>query len=155
MLARVECKLRCGEVIAPVRLTLVGKHPKVLFDISVFALDFAIALRVIGSSQTSFDTETLVERAHKPGGKLWAAVREYFLRDAVKLEDVLVVEFGSAFSGQIGLAGDEVCLIGVVVNVDADRVEAVGRGKLCDKINANMFPGSSRDFLRFEDSTRV
>ena len=85
------CRLRCREVIAPVRLTLVSEHPKVLLDILVFALDFAITLRVIGSSQAGFDTETFVERAHKPGGKLWAAVGEYFLRDAMKPEDVLVV----------------------------------------------------------------
>ena len=70
MLARIECKFRCREMIAPVRLTFVGEHPKVLLDILVFVLDFAIALRVIGSSQAGLDTETFVECAHKPGGKL-------------------------------------------------------------------------------------
>ena len=73
----------------------------------------------------------------------------------MKLEDVLVVEFGSAFSGQIGLAGDEVYLIRVVVDVDADRIETVGERKLHDYIHADMFPGPGGDFVQLEDSTRI
>jgi hypothetical protein len=61
----------------------------------ILALDFAIIFRVIGSSEASFDTKMSVESMHESGCKLGAAIREDFLWDSVKSENIPVVKLGS------------------------------------------------------------
>lgn len=66
-------------MIASIFLILVSEHLKVLLDILVLALNFAIALGVIGSSQASLNSKTLVEGAHKSSSKLWTMIGEDLL----------------------------------------------------------------------------
>jgi hypothetical protein len=96
--ARVEGKFYGREIFGPVFLMFVTEESKILLHFLVLALNFAISFRVIGSSEASFDTKTFVESTHESGCKLWAIIREDFLWDSVKMEDILIVKIGSTFS---------------------------------------------------------
>jgi hypothetical protein len=48
----------------------------------------------------------------------------------------------------VRLAQDKVSLIGVMIYIDSNGVEVVREEQLHDKIDANMLPGSCRDFLK-------
>lgn len=97
---------------------------------------------MVGSGKTGFDTKALVEGSHETGGELRAAVREDPLRDSVEAEYVGVVEVSSTFSRKYRIGRDEVSLIQVVINIDADRIEALRSGELGDGIDSNVIPGS-------------
>ena len=76
----VECELSSREMIHPVVLLVIAEHAEVGFDFLVLALDFAIALWVIGGGQLDSDTEPLEEGSHEPGGKLGTTIGMYDLR---------------------------------------------------------------------------
>jgi hypothetical protein len=61
----------------------------------------------------------------------------------VEAEYVGVVDVSSTFGYKVRLAGHEVTLIRVVVDVYADGIKAVRSGKLGDKVDTDMFPGRS------------
>jgi hypothetical protein len=81
--AGVKGKFCCGEMFGPVFLSFVIEEAEVLFYFLVLTLDFAISFRMIGSSETGFDTKTLVESTHESGRKLRTTIGEDFLRDPV------------------------------------------------------------------------
>jgi hypothetical protein len=91
----------------------------------VLALYFAITLWMVGSSKTGLDTKALVEGSHETGSKLQASIREDLLWDSVEAEYIGVVDIGSTFGCKVRLAGHEVALFQVVVDVDTDGIEAV------------------------------
>jgi hypothetical protein len=95
--ARVEGKFRSREMFGPIFLMFIIEEMKILFYFLVLALNFAISFRVIGGSEASFNTKTLIESTHKLGHKLWTAIGEDFLQDSVKIEDIPIVKIGSAF----------------------------------------------------------
>jgi hypothetical protein len=94
----VKGKFRCGEMFSPIFLTLVTEEMKILLYFLVFALNFAVSFRMIGSSEASLNTKTFIESTHKLSRKLRTAIREDFLRDSVKAEDIPVVKIGSTLS---------------------------------------------------------
>jgi hypothetical protein len=116
----------------PVVLPFITKQAKVLFDFLVLALYFAITLRMVGSSEAGLDTKVLVESSHKTSSKLRAAIGEDLLRDPMKAEYVGVVDVSGTLGRKVRLAGHEVALIQVVVNVDTDRIKAIRSEKLSD-----------------------
>jgi hypothetical protein len=116
----------------PVVLLFITKQIKVLFDFLVFMLYFAITLWMVRSSKTGLNTKVLVESSHKTGSKLQAPIREDLLWDSVEAKYIGVVDIGGTFGCKVRLAGHEVALIRVVVNVDADGIEAIRFGKLGD-----------------------
>jgi hypothetical protein len=88
-------------------------------------LYFAVTLRMVGSSKTGLNTKMLVKSSYKMGGKLRATIGEDLLRDSMKMEYVGVVDISGTFGCKVRLAGYKVALIRIVVDVDADRVEAI------------------------------
>jgi hypothetical protein len=116
----------------PVVLLFITKQAKVLFDFLVLTLYFAVALWMVGSSEAGFDTKALVEGSHETGSELRAPIREDLLRDSVEAEYIGVMNVGGTFDCKVGLAGHKVALIRVVVDVYADRIEAIRSGKLSD-----------------------
>jgi hypothetical protein len=115
----------------PVILPFITKQVKVLFDFLIFAFHFAITLRMVGSSEAGLDTKALVESSHKTSSKLQAAIREDLPRDSVEAEYIEVVDVSST-SCKIRLAGHEVALVQVMIDVDANGIKAVQSGKLGD-----------------------
>jgi hypothetical protein len=98
MNTEVEGKFCCRKVFGPVFLIFVTEETEVLFYFLVLALNFAVSFGMIGSSEAGLDIKTPVESTHELGRKLRTAIREDFLRDSVKVEDILVVKIGSAIS---------------------------------------------------------
>jgi hypothetical protein len=56
----VESKFCCGEIFGLVFLAFVTEELEILLYFLVLALDFAISFRVVGSSEASCNTKTLV-----------------------------------------------------------------------------------------------
>lgn len=104
---------------------------------------------MVGSGEAGLNIKTLVEGSHETSGELRAAIREDLLRDSVEVEAeyIGVVEVSSTFSGECRFARDEVSLIRVVVDIDADGIEALRSGELGDKIDSDVIPGSGRRSL--------
>ena len=73
----VECKLSSREMIDPVVLLMITEHSEVGFDLLVFALDFAVALWVVGGGQPDSNAEPLEEGSHESGGKLGTTIGMY------------------------------------------------------------------------------
>jgi hypothetical protein len=142
-------------VRCPVVLLFVTKQAKVLFDFLVLVLYFAVTLRMVGSSKAGLDTKALVEGSHETGSKLRAPIREDLLRDSVEAEYVGVMDVGGTFGRKVRLAGHEVALIRIVVDVYVDRVESVRSGKLGDEVDTDVFPGRSWHFVRLESGVRM
>jgi hypothetical protein len=57
--------------------------------------------------------------------KLQAPIGEDLLRNSVQAEYIGVVDVGGTLDGKVRLAGYEVALIQVVVDVDADGVKSI------------------------------
>jgi hypothetical protein len=116
----------------PVVLLFITKQAKVLFDFLVLVLHFAITLRMVSSSEASFDTKALVKSSHETSSKLQAAIGEDLLRDSMEAENVGVIDVRGTLGYKVRLAGHEVALIQIVVNVDTDGVKAIQSGELGD-----------------------
>jgi hypothetical protein len=102
-----------------------------LFDFLVLALYFAVTLRMVGSSKAGLDTKALVEGSHETGSELRTPIRED-LRDSMEAEYIGVMDVGGTFGCKVRLAGHEVALIRVVVDVYTDGIKSVRPGKLGD-----------------------
>jgi hypothetical protein len=122
---RIESKLSGGQMRCPVVLPFVTKQAKVLFNFLVLALYFAVTLRMVGSSKAGLDTKALIEGSHETGSELQAPIGEDLLWDSVEAEYVGVVDVGGTFGCKVRLAGHEVTLIRIVIDVNTDRIEAV------------------------------
>jgi hypothetical protein len=127
-----KSKLSSGQVRCPVVLLFITKQAKVLFNFLVLAFHFAITLRMVGSSETGLNTKALVKGSHETGSKLWATIGEDLLWNSMKAEYVRVMDVSSTLSCKIRLAGHEVALIRVVIDVDTDGVETIWSRKLGD-----------------------
>jgi hypothetical protein len=114
----------------PVILLFITKQAKVLFDFLVLTLYFAVTLWMVGSSKASLDTKVLVEGSHETGSKLWAPIREDLLWNSVEAEYVRAVNIGGTLGCKVRLAGYEVALIQIVIDVNADGIKSVQSGKL-------------------------
>ena len=143
----VECELSSGEVVCPVILLIVTEDVEVDFDVLVFALNFAVALGVVGGGESCFDAETFVQCTHEPSGELRASVGDDLARYAVQSENVAIMDISDTFSRELRCTGHQMSLVREVIDVDSDRVLATRSGELCDEINSNDFPWLSRDFL--------
>jgi hypothetical protein len=108
---QIESKLSGRQVRCPVVLPFTTKQAKVLFDFLVFALYFAVTLRIVGSSKAGLDTKTLVESSHKTGSKLQASIGEDFLWNSVEAEYIRVVDVSGTLCYKVRLAGHEVTLV--------------------------------------------
>jgi hypothetical protein len=114
-----------------------------LFNFLVLALYFAVTLWIVGSNKASLDTKALVECSHETSSKLQAAIGEDLLRNPMKAEYIRVVDVSGNFGCEVRLAGHEVALIQVVVDVNTDGVEAIQSRELGDKVDINVFLGRS------------
>jgi hypothetical protein len=76
---------------------LVTEETKVLLNFLVFAFDFTVTFRVVGSSKASFNTKTLVESLYELGCELGTTIREDFLQNSVKAENIPIVKISGAF----------------------------------------------------------
>jgi hypothetical protein len=94
---RVQGKFCCREIFGPVFLMLVTEEMEVLLSFLVLALNFAITFRVVGNSEAGSNTETFVKSTHESGCKLGAVIREDFLWDSIKAEDIPIVKISSVF----------------------------------------------------------
>jgi hypothetical protein len=130
-------------VRCPVILPFITKQTKVLFDFLVLALYFAVTLRMVGSSKAGLNIKVLVESPHETGSELRAPIREDLLQDSMKAEYIGVIDVRGTFGCKVRLAGHEVALIRVVVNIDTDGIKAIRSGELGDKVDTDVFPGRS------------
>ena len=144
----VEGELSGGEMIGPIRLSLVDEQSEILFDFLVLSFDLTVTFGVISGGESDDDTEAFEQGGHESGSKLGSSVGEDLFRKSVKAEYFAVVQVGCAFRCQIGLAEGEVCLSREVIDIGCNSIVAVRRGKLGDEIDANMLPRASRGFLR-------
>jgi hypothetical protein len=119
-------------VRCPVILPFITKQAKILFDFLVLVFYFAIILRMVDSSETGLNTKALVKGSHEIGSKLQATIREDLLWNSMKAEHIGVIDISGTFSYKIRLAGHKVALIQVVINVDANGIEAIQSRKLSD-----------------------
>jgi hypothetical protein len=87
---------------------------------------------MVGSSKTGLDTKALVEGSHEMGSELQTPIREDLLWNSVEAEYVRVVDIGCPFGCKVRLAGYEVTLIRVVIDVYTDGIKSVRSGKLGD-----------------------
>jgi hypothetical protein len=87
---------------------------------------------MVGSSEASFNNKALIEGSHEMGSKLRATIGEDFPWNSVEVEHIGVVDVSGTLSCKVRLAGHEVALIWVVVDIYADGIKAVRSGKLCD-----------------------
>jgi hypothetical protein len=87
-----------AEIFSLVFLTFIIEETKILLYFLILALNFAVTFKVIGPSEAGFDAKMLVESTHKMGRKLGTVIREDFLRDSVKAEDIPIVKIGSILS---------------------------------------------------------
>jgi hypothetical protein len=85
----------------PVVLPFITKQAKVLFNFLVLALYFAVTLRMVGSSESGFNTKALVEGSHETGSKLQALIREDLLWDSVEAEYIGVVDVGGTLGRKV------------------------------------------------------
>jgi hypothetical protein len=93
----VKGKFCCREMFGPIFLMFVTEETEVLLNFLILALDFAITLGVISSSEASLDTKLFVECIYELGRELGTTIGENFLWNSVKAEDILVVKIGSTF----------------------------------------------------------
>ena len=143
----VECEFSSREVVCPVILLVVAEDAEVDFDVLILALNFAVALGVIGGGESSFNTKTFVQGTHKSSGELRASVRDDLARHTMQSEDVAIVDVSDTFSRELRCTRHQVSLIREVIDIDSDGVIATRGWELGDEINSNDFPGLSRDFL--------
>jgi hypothetical protein len=129
---RVESKLSGGQVRCPVVLPFIAKQAEVLFDFLVLMFYFAVTLWMVGSSKTSLNTKALVESSHEMGSELWISIQKDLLQNSMKLEYIRVMDISGTLGYKVRLAGHEVALIQIVVNIDTDEIEAVRSRKLGD-----------------------
>jgi hypothetical protein len=122
---QVESKLSSGQVRCPVILPFITKQTKVLFNFLIFVFYLAITLKMTGSSETGFDIKVLVEGSYKTSSKLWATIREEFFWNSMKAEYIEIIDVGGILSCKIRLAGHKVALIQVVIDIDANEIEAI------------------------------
>ena len=73
----IECELSSQEMINPVVLLMITEHTEVGFNLLVLALDFIIALWVIGGGQPDSDAKPLKKGSHESVGKLGTTIRVY------------------------------------------------------------------------------
>jgi hypothetical protein len=139
----------------PVILPLFTKQAKVLFDFLVLALYFAVTLRMVGSSEAGLNTKALVESSHETGSKLQAAIREDLLWDSVEAEYIGVVDVCGTFGCKVRLAGHEVALIQIVIDINADGVKAIQSGELDDKVYTDIFLWRSWHFVRLKRGIQI
>jgi hypothetical protein len=116
----------------PVVLPFITKQAKVLFDFLVLAFYFAVTLKMVGSSKAGLDTKALVEGSYETGSKLRTAIGEDLLRDPMEVEYVGVVDVSGTLGCKVRLAGHEVALIRVVIDVNTDGIEAIRSRELGD-----------------------
>jgi hypothetical protein len=64
---RVKGEFHCREMFGSIFLTFVTEKTKVLLHFLVFVVNFAVTLRMVGSSETGLNTKMLVESTHKAG----------------------------------------------------------------------------------------
>ena len=81
--SRVEYKFSKEEPFYPFILTLWDKEPKEFLYFLIFAFDFVIAFRMVGSCKSGFDAEALVKCSHVPDCKLGSTIWEDFLQEIV------------------------------------------------------------------------
>jgi hypothetical protein len=122
---RIESELSSRQMRCSVVLPFITKQAKVLFDFLILAFHFAVTLRMVDSSETGLNTKTLVESSHETSGELRTTIREDLFRNHIEAEYIGVVDVGDTFGCKVRLAGYEVALIRVVIDVDADGVKAV------------------------------
>jgi hypothetical protein len=94
----VEGKFCCRKMFGLVFLTFVIEEMKILLNFLVLALDFAVTFGMVGSCEASSNTKTFIESMHELGRELGTTIREDFLWDSMKAEDVSVMKISSAFS---------------------------------------------------------
>jgi hypothetical protein len=95
----------------PVVLPFITKQAKVLFDLLVLTLYFAVILWIVGSSKAGLNTKALVKSSHEMGSELRAPIGEDLLQDPMKAEYIRVVDVSGTFGCKVRLAGHEVALI--------------------------------------------
>jgi hypothetical protein len=152
---QVESELSGRQMRCPVVLPFVTKQAKVLFDFLVLTLYFAVTLWMVGSSKAGLDTEALIEGSHETGSELRAPIGEDLLRDFMEAEYVGVVDVSGTLGCKVRLAGHEMALIRVVVDVNTDGIESGRSWKLGDKVDTDMFPGRSWCFVGLERRVRM
>ena len=131
-------------MIYPVVLSLVTEQAEVGFDFLVLALDLSVTLRVVCGGEPVRYAKSFVQRLHEPRGELRSAVRYNLTRYSMKTEDLAIVQICDALCGYLGSAGDEMALIGIVINVNSYRVKPAALRELGDEIDTNKLPGTVR-----------
>ena len=80
---------------------------------------------MIGSGEAGLDPKALEKVAHELRGKLGSAVAGEGKRESMESEDFAVVDVGSSFRTDFGLAGESVDEFGVVVGEYDDGIVSV------------------------------
>ena len=101
----VDSKFGEGEVFIPVVLLSACIQTEVFLDFLVGSFGLSVGLGVIRSSEVGLDTELLKEGAHNLRGKLGPSIANKPEREAMKSEDLVEVDVGYAFGGNVGCTG--------------------------------------------------
>src|SRR5882762_10659660 len=82
------------------------------------------------------DTEGMTEGAREGGSELWPAIRNEFRGKTEAFPDVVTIQVGRAFGGDIGMArGKNGHLSDVVIDKDGNSIESLRWGKGNDEIH--------------------
>ena len=120
-----------GKVLVPVGLSAIDVQANVVLDFLIGAFGLSVGLRMVGGGEAGSDSKALEKVAHELRGKLGSAVAGEGKRESMESEDFAVVDVGSSFRTDFGLAGESVDEFGVVVGEYDDgimSVEALGKG---------------------------
>ena len=110
---------------------------------------------MIGSRESVLNAKFAVQSMHEPSGELGTTIRDHFGWDAVKLEDLAVVDVGNTFCSHVCGSRQDVDLLAVVVGIDDDRIEASYQWKTRHQVDSHCLPGTLRYIVRLKGSLRM
>ena len=143
-----------GESCRPVFFTVVREGADVLFNFLISTFGLTIGLRVESGGETSLDTQEALQFRGELGCKLRASIRNDRLWKAMMFPHVIAVEHGK--SGAVKSVGDGegVNLLSETIDDGENSVVTIGGVKACDKVDRDVFPGGSGDWIGNEFTRR-
>lgn len=95
----------------------------------------------------ALDVEKSIEILHEVGHKLWTAIADDYLGHPMSCVNFVTHDFGPAFRGQGGAAGNQNDFFGKSVYDHDDHVVAIAFWPACNHVDGDMHPWSGQDFI--------
>src|SRR5882762_3010327 len=124
------------EIGNPVVLAYRSIGTEELFQTLVNTFGLAIRLRMISGGHGLGDTEGMTEGAREGGSELGPTIRNEFRRKAKVFPDVVSIQVGRSFSGDIRMTwGKDGHLSNIMIHENGNGIEPLGWGESDDKVH--------------------